>query len=316
MRSSTALIPLLLVLPALAQDSPESLGKARAAASRHVWEVRDAQHPVLGNIRFAFLKSAVETPVGGSKVYSRAYVSCVKGVDKFAIELTNATAPDDPKGLKANADPRLFCNRPGGPGESRLVREPILANWQMNTLGDALAYGFRAFPLRECASIDVVQEVSLPAGWSQKSAKVEFSITPYNRELDQVFVTCGAETAYKDAAPAKVATAPAPPKAIPPPAATTPVKSAPPPPPPPAQPPKVGAAASPATSGSWQPARVLTTGKTNVRAEPSTASRIVIELHPGMPVLVQSTGSDWYRAKSSSGTPFEGFIRQDRLQLK
>jgi hypothetical protein len=32
-------------------------------------------------------------------------------------------------------------------------------------------------------------------------------------------------------------------------------------------------------------------------------------------VLVQSTGTDWWRAKAASGSGFSGYIRQDRLAL-
>lgn len=148
---------------------------------------------------------------GKGEGFSRAYFSCQKG-GRFAIELANATAPDDPKGLRPRTDPRLYCNRPIQPWDEKLAQEELLARWDVNEIGDALAQGFRPFPLRECVSIRVIQEVVLPPGWAQRSAKVEFDILPYNRELDAVFATCGEVSAYGPAAPvpAPVASAPLP----------------------------------------------------------------------------------------------------------
>ena len=87
-----------VVLPVHSENPAASLGKQRAASSRLEWEIREAGHPILGNIRFAFLKSPVETPVGNAKVFSRAYLSCQRASRKLAIELTNTSAPsaDDP----------------------------------------------------------------------------------------------------------------------------------------------------------------------------------------------------------------------------
>ena len=240
--------------------------------------------------------------MGNAKVFSRAYFSCQKG-GRFAIELANATAPDDPKGMRPQTDPRLYCNRPIQPWDEKLVQEELLTRWAVNDIGDALAQGFRPFPLRECVSIRVVQEVVLPQGWAQKSAKVEFDILPYNRELDAIFAACGEVSAYAPAAPA-VAARPA--------TAPAPVASAPPPRPAPAPAP----VASKEASEPWQTVRVLSSGKTNVRAGPRLESAIVTELAPGAIVLVQRTGSEWWRARSSSGAAFEGYIRQDRLAFK
>ncbi len=284
----------LAVLPALAELPAALLGKQRAASSQLEWEIRDAGHPILGNIRFAFLKTPVETPVGKEKVFSRAYFSCQKG-GRYAIELANATTPDDPKGLRPRTDPRLFCNRPIQPWDEKLVQEELLARWSVNEIGDALAQGFRPFPLRECVSIRVVQEVNLPQGWSQKSAKVEFDLLPYNRELDSIFASCGELSAYAPAAP--------PPPAAPVAPARPAVALAPPTP----------AMPAPQPGATWQTARVLSSSKTNMRAGPTLQSAIVVELDPGATVLVQRTGSEWWRAKSSSGAIYEGYIRQDRL---
>ena len=311
----------LTVLPAHSELPAAPLGKQRAASSRLEWEIREAGHPILGNIRFAFLKSAVETPVGNAKVFSRAYFSCQKASRKFAIELANATAPDDPKGLRPSTEPRLYCNRPIQPWDEKLVQEELLARWEVNDLGDALTQGLRPFPLRECVSIRVVQEVVLPQGWTQKSARVEFEILPYTKELDSIFVTCGELSAYAPAAPAAAAvpaTAPArvasaaPPRPAPAPApvaSAAPARTAPAPAPAPAKP-------ATETSAPWQTVRVLSSGKTNVRAGPSLQSATVTQLDPGAVVLVQRTGSEWWRAKPSAGAAFEGYIRQDRLVFK
>lgn len=301
----------LAVLPAHSQEMSATLGKQRAAGSRIEWEVRDAGHPALGNIRYAFIKKSVETPVGNAKVFSRAYLSCQREARKFAIELANATAPDDPSGLQPSTLPKLTCNRPTADG--KLVQEELLANWDVSAIGDTLAKGFRAFPLRECVSIGVVQEVILPPGWAQKTARIEFEIAPYNRDVDSIFVACGERSAYAPAGPvapaaAAIASAPA---AHPTPSAPV-TAPAPPPPAAPATPP----AAARASDAPWREARVLANGKTNVRAGPTLKSAVVVRLYPGEVVLVQGTGSEWWRARASGRAKFEGYIREDRLVFK
>jgi hypothetical protein len=305
-RDALLLAALLGAWPAAAQDLAASVGRQRAAISPIEWEIREAGHPALGNIRFAYIKRPVETRVGSHTVYSRAYISCQKDKKSFAIELTNATAPADPGGLKPATDPRLVCQRPVA--EGKLVREEILATWQVNDkIGDALTRGLRAFPLRECAAIAVQQEVALPEGWPQKIARIEFELLPYNFEVDAIFATCGEESAYGPAtsrpavaaAPPRVASAPSPPpsKAAPAPGPAPPEKTA------------------PAQDG-WREARVVPTGKTNVRAGPTLQSAIVAELPPGSVVQVQRTTSEWWRARAHRGKAFEGYIRQDRLVFR
>ena len=317
-KSLAIALALALALPAPAQDLAASAGKQRAASSKIEWDTREAGHPVLGNIRFAYIKNPVETAVvGNNKIFSRAYVSCEKTTKRFAIELSNTVAPDDPGGLRPGIEPRLVCVRPTGPG--REVQEPLLANFdiEMKT-GDALARGLRAFPLRECAAIRVIQEVLLPATWTQKTAKVEFEILPYDRQVDSVFATCGERSAYgpTPAAPTAVAAAPQKPAPPPPkPVASPPPAHVPPPPvtPPPPPPQPQVAAAAPA---GWQVARVVPSGKTNVRAGPRLESSVVTMLDPGAIVLVQGTGTDWWRARQFKGANFDGYIRQDRLTFK
>lgn len=336
-----ALVP-VLAAPASAAEEPAAAiqGRQRAATSNVEWDVREAGHPSLGNIRFAYMKRALETKVGGTSVYTRAYLSCQKDKRSFAIELTNAMGPADPGGLKPANDPRLYCMRPEG---DKLLKEEILATWEVNQkIGDVLARGLRGFPLRECVAISVQQEVVMPEGAAQKTGKIEFEILPYNRELDTVFVTCGERAAYgpapppviaaaTTAAPATPAEPPAPAKAAP--AKTAPVKASPPAakakPTPPPPPPKVSAAPvtvadaapptqtqTPAPTGEWREARTVPTSKTNVRAGPSIQTPIVTELFPGSVLMIQSTGSDWYRVRPSRGNAFEGYIRQDRLVIK
>jgi hypothetical protein len=310
-----ALVPLLAPVAASAQDSAAAaLGRQRAAASTIEWEVREAGHPALGNIRFGYVKRSIETRVGNTPVFTRAYLSCQKDKRSFAIELTNSLGPADPGGLKPATDPRLHCHRPEG---GKLLKEEILASWEVNPkLGDVLARGLRGFPLRECVAITVQQEVVMPEGSAQKTGRIEFELLPYDRELDSVFATCGERSAYAPAAPpVTTAAASAQPKA------GAPQKPAPQAAQPRAAPAPVAAAAAPApqaaaAAGDWREARTLPTGKTNVRAGPALQTAVVAELFPGSVVMVQATGNEWYRARPSRGNAFEGYIRQDRLVFK
>jgi hypothetical protein len=334
MRTTDALLiaALLGAWPAAALDPAASMGRERAATSPIEWEIREAGHPALGNIRFAYIKRPLETRVGSQTVYSRAYLSCQKDKKSFAIELANATAPADPGGLKPASDPRLVCQRPAADG--KVVREEILASWHINEkIGDALTRGLRAFPLRECAAIAVHQEVILPEGWPQKTARIEFELLPYNFEVDAIFATCGEQSAYGPGiAGTAVAASPSPAPAAPRAAASVaaapkPVAAATAAPKPVVAVPKLAAAVSPTPAVSapqeaapaqdgWREARSIPTGKTNVRGGPSLQGRIVAELHPGSVVLVQRTDTEWWRARPNKGTAWEGYIRQDRLVFK
>ena len=284
-----------------AEDLVETLGKQRAAKSPLAWDVRDAGHPVLGPVRFAYLKTPVATAVGGNKVFSNVYLSCETSARKIAIELANSTAPDDPSGLKPHALPRLVCNDLAAPNEARIVQDDITAHWEVNTIGDTLARGLSPFALRECVSISIIQDVVLPKGWTKPDQPIEFEITPYTRELDSIFATCGEKATYAQAQPAPAPPAPA--KRVEP------------------APPAGPAAPAPAAreEGSWRQARSTSRGKTNVRAKPTLDSAIVIELDPGDVIQVQRSGTAlWWRAKSrpNARKPFEGYIRQDRLVFK
>ncbi len=289
MRALAAALPVLFLLasaPAHSEDPVASLGKQRAAGSRLEWEIREAGHPVLGPIRFAHTKASIVTPVGSAKVFSNAYVSCEKGARTIAIELTNQTAPDDPGGLRPATMPRLVCISPAGTRDAKTVQQALEASWQVNQLGDAMARGLRPSALRACAAIGVVEDVTLPKGWARSSLPVQFEITPYGRELDSVFATCGEVSAYAPAAAAPSSASAKP--ASPPPGADRP----------------------------WRTARTIASGKTNVRAGPNVHSAIVARLNPGAIILVQSTGGEWWRVKSRTGAKLEGYIREDRLVVK
>ena len=268
----------MAALPAHSQNPTAVIGKQRAAVSSLEWEIREAGHPILGNIRFAFLRKPFETPVGKDKVYSVAYVSCQKATKLLAIELTNMKAPEDPGGLRPGKSPRLVCSRPIPAGDGRLVQEELPLKWEVNEIGDAMARGLPPHALRQCVSLGIVQDVGLPETWSQETARVVYAIPPYAKELDEIFATCGEASVYAAA----------------------------PPPPPPAR----------EAATAWRTAHVASGGKTNVRAQPNVQSPVVTQLDPGSAVLVRKVKADWWRARPPSGAAFEGYIREDRLVLK
>ena len=320
-------------LPVRSQQNPSAaLGVQRAAASSLEWEIRgETVDPVLGGIRYATLKHPIETPVGNLKLYSHATLACMRGAQKLAIELSNSATPEEPTGLKPASSPRLTCNRPIEPWDTKLVQEDLFANWTVISTGEAVTDGFRPFPLRECVSIRVEQEVALSPGYVQKTAKVVFDILPYNRQLDAIFVSCNDVSAYESSPPeTTVAAAPRP--AAPPAAPAAPKlasagQPAPPPvakiepapvakiePAPVARPAPAPAASRDASP--WKMARATFNGKTNVRAGPTLQSAIVTHLDPGAVVFVQPTGTDWWHAKPYKGSAWEGYIREDRLVFK
>jgi hypothetical protein len=123
------------------------------------WEIREASHPLLGPIRFAFTATPIATPVGISRVSSQVYVSCERDTDTVAIEVANSQAPGDPRGLAPRVAPKLVCKRKSRQGT---VQEELKAVWAHNELGDVLARGFRPDELLACNAIAVVQQVELP----------------------------------------------------------------------------------------------------------------------------------------------------------
>ena len=77
-----------------------------------------------------------------------------------------------------------------------------------------------------------------------------------------------------------------------------------------------GGAPAPRTEPAWKPARTVSSGRTNVRARPTVNAPLVVQLHPGTPVLVQPAGGDWWRVRPSAGAKAGGYVREDRLVFK
>jgi hypothetical protein len=272
----------LAALAAHADDVGPALGKERAAASRTQWETRAAAHPKLGKVNAAVTRSPVETRAGDNSVFTRALVSCDPATRRMAIELANTEHRSQEPGnlaqgasLALAAPPVLLCSRPIAPWDAKLVQEERSATWEIDAeSGAALARGLRPFPLHECVVIRAEQTVVLANG---QKARVDFDILPYGRELDAIFAACGERSAYAQV-DAKPSANPAP-KAEP----------------------------------TWRRARVLGTGKTNVRATPSLQAAVVAQVPAGSAVMVQPTDTEWWRAKATRSGGFTGYIRQDRL---
>lgn len=282
---------------AQAEEPTAAIGKQLAAESGIQWDAREVDHPLLGPIRFAMRKNEVATAVRNEKILSNVYVSCERKSATVAIELTNARATDLAGGLGPADLPRLVCNSPGPQGG--MIKSEVAASWEIGTLGDALARGLAPAALRQCASIDVLQNLALPSGWPLPTQRVVMQITPYARELDSVFARCGEASAFSgdDARPAVAAARRAAPAPAP---ATTPAPR--------------GNQAAQEKELPWKAARAIAKGRTNVRAAPSIDAPVVIRLDPGTPILVQPTAAPWWRVKSPSGAGFSGFVRQDRLE--
>jgi hypothetical protein len=280
-----------LAAAAWAEDPLARLGMQRAAASPFQWDVGDASHPVLGPIRFAVLTKPVATPVGRNRVSSNIYVSCERNARRIAIELANSKAPDDPGGFSPKTMPRLTCNGVDAAMPDRTTGETLHASWSVNEVGDALARGLWPSQLRQCASIGIEQEVSLPKGWSSETAHIDFEITSYARALDDVFQACGEPSVYADAAPAAAPARPA-------------VAS-------PATAPPAAANERP-----WKQARIAAKGDSTLLAAPRTDAEVVATLEPGTRVRVQFAGGNWWRVKPQSGLSFEGYIPRERIIFK
>ena len=283
------------------------------------WEVREGNHPRLGPITVAVPGQSVVTPVGKEKILSLVFFSCEKIAGRIAIELANAAESDARSGLYPKQMPKLFCNP-----RSSAPRTELPASWYVSEIGDALARGLVPSDLRRCASVEIQQDLALPRGWGPEVQHVEIELIPYKKELDAVLAACAVpQTHLRAEAPKAQAPKSDAPKAAPvqaatvgpPPAAPKPATS------PPVAPKLATPAATPAKPATaespWRSARVLATGgRTNVRASASTTAPIVVMLDPGTPVLVQSTGTEWWRARAASGgNGFSGYIRQDRLAL-
>ena len=277
-------------IAAYGEEAVVTLGKQRAAQSTLPWDVRDARHPLLGSIKVAVPRSSVVTSVRNQKIVSLVFFSCEKTGGKIAIELANAPESDRSGGLGPFEMPRLVCNSPRPDGA--VVKSDLAATWEINQFGDTLARGLSPPALRRCASIDVLQNVALPPGWSQESQRIAVELTPYSRELDAVLSACGEATAF--------ASVEAPPASKPPAVRPEPAT-------------KTERGVTSKADVAWKPARTTPKGGTNVRASPSLDSAVVTQLGPGERVLVQPTSTEWWKAKPRTGTAFSGYIRQDRL---
>ena len=246
----------------------------------------------MGSIKVAMPRSSVVTPVRNQKIVSLVFFSCEKTAEKIAIELANASESDTRGGLGPFEMPRLVCNSPRPDGGNALVKSDLAATWEISEVGDTLARGLSPSALRRCVSIDVLQNVALPPGWSQESQRIVVELTPYGRELDSVLAACGETTAFASAEQ--------------PPAIKPPVVR-------PESATKTDRGATSKADVAWKPARTTPKGGTNVRASPSLDSAVVTQLNPGERVLVQPTSTQWWKAKPRTGTAFSGYIRQDRL---
>jgi len=300
-----ALALLTLLAPWAAAQQPST--PAGLPNSPLLWDVREGNHPRMGPITVAVPAESVVTPVGKEKILSLVFFSCEKIAGRIAIELANAAESDARSGLYPKQMPKLFCNP-----RSSAPRTEIAASWYVSEIGDALARGLAPSDLRRCASIEIQQDIALPRGWGPETQRVDIEVIPYKKELDTVLASCAMAQPHLRTDAAK-----APPVASAPPPA--PAKPAPSPAPPPAlaKAPAASAKAPPSVEAPWRNAHVLATGgRTNVRASPSTSAPIVIALEAGAAVLVQSTGTEWWRARPTSGSGFIGYIRQDRLLLQ
>lgn len=286
-------------LPSRGDEAAVNLGKRRAAASEVEWDLREANHPSLGQIRFTARKTPAVTSAPGGKIVSQVYVSCQKSYGRIAIELTNALESNLAGGLPPKQAPRLTCYSTDLRDDNMGIRE-IPAKWVTNELGDAMARGLSPADLRRCISIEILQEVMLPAGSASGPAPasqlVVLELLPYDRSFDAVAVACKEKTAYgvakaPIAAPAPTAVAPSPPESAPTPAST-------------------------ASAQAWRSARTAPKGQTNLRAGPGLASALVRKLDPGTPLQVQPAKDDWWRVKPASGAAFSGYIREDRLVIE
>lgn len=244
------------------------------AANALEWDVRDVDHPRLGAIRVAVQRNPLVTSVGKDKIDSLVFLSCEKANRKIAVELANASETDARGGLQPREMPQLICNTPLAQSGNAMRQSELATSWEISAIGDALVRGLSSTAMRQCASINVVQNVALPKGWSRDSQRIEFELMPYAKELDAVFAACEEAIAFAPSTPQPAAAK---------------------------------------ADASWKAARTTRKGKTNVRAGPSVDADVVIQLDANAKVLVQRTATDWWKAKQRAGNAFSGYIRQDRL---
>lgn len=264
--------------PSQGEEAVARIGKQRASTSSVEWDVKDVSHPALGPIRFASRKAAVATRAGDETIVSQVFVSCQKGNGKIALEFSNAFASNPAGGLGPREIPLLTCYSPDPKVAGAMLMREVAAKWEISNLGDTLARGLSPSELRRCVSIDVLQDVALPAGSAQASQQVLMELLPYGRALDAVFAACGERTAFGSAP-------------------VSPADSAKPTP----------------AAAQWKPARTVAKGGTNVREAARVDSPLVVKLAPGTKLLVLHASTDWWTVKPRSGTGFSGYVRRDRL---
>ncbi len=190
-------IPVVLLLAAFsarAEDPVTAAGKQRAAASRIEWDIREASHPILGSIRFAYMKSPVVTAVGISRLYSNVYVSCATNGRTIAFEVTNQAAPDDPGGLQPATPPHLISKSPAPKGGT--VQDAIAASGTQTSWATRLQADTHPTSCADAPRSRSSEDVALPKGWAQASTPVQLEVTPYSKALDSIFVSCGEASAY------------------------------------------------------------------------------------------------------------------------
>jgi hypothetical protein len=253
------------------------------------WDLRNGEHPKMGPIQVAVPSASMTTPVGKEKVLSLVFFSCERSKGRIAIELANAPESDAKSALRPRQPPRLFCNP-----RSTAPRAEIAATWTLSEVGDALARGLSPSDLRRCASIDVLQDVALPRGWTADTQHIEVELIPYKKELDAVLTTCS------EGPSVQLAEAP---KAAPPRVEQTATPA--PRPAPPTSP--------PIADGQWKTAKTIAGGRTNVRSGPGTDTPVVAHLDAGVLILVQPAANDWWKARARLGAGFIGYVRGDRL---
>ncbi len=287
----------LAVLPALAADDAlVALGKQRAAASTARWEVRSLRHPTLGAIEAAIWLNAQSTDAGRDRIVTSVYLTCERVADRIALELANAPASDAKSGVGPMDLPKLTCVGLDAKGAS--ARSEIRANWEINDFGDTLARGLAPAALRRCASIEIAENVALPPKWPKESQRITIEFSPFARELDEIFETCGVASAYAVAAAN-------------PPVANPPVAN-----PPVANPPEAKAGARPRVVEEWKNAHAVAQGRTNVRSSASLESSIITHLLSNQKILVRPSAGDWWLVRPRAGPAFEGYIRRDRFVLE
>jgi hypothetical protein len=92
--------------------------------------------------------------------------------------------------------PKIVCKRRTKEGT---VQEDLHGEWALSQLGDVLLRGFPPGALLACNTIGIVQQVELPKGWAQESARLVCDISPAAKELHSVPSDCGEKPVLQQA---------------------------------------------------------------------------------------------------------------------